>query len=100
MIEQDKLDVWVKALRSGEYSQVQSALMKDGGYCCLGVAERVWYPDLVIPEYGNGASHDGFYPENVGPVAQNFFVDLNDKFNLSFEEIALVIENVPQERWA
>ena len=28
---------WVAALRSGEYEQGTSALLRDGKYCCLGV---------------------------------------------------------------
>lgn len=28
---------WVRALRSGEYSQANGALQKNGGFCCLGV---------------------------------------------------------------
>lgn len=30
--------LWLKALRSGEYSQVRGQLQSDEGYCCLGVA--------------------------------------------------------------
>jgi len=29
---------WIKALRSGKYEQIQGRLIKDKGYCCLGVA--------------------------------------------------------------
>jgi hypothetical protein len=30
--------LWVKALRSGKYSQGRDSLQTEGGYCCLGVA--------------------------------------------------------------
>ncbi len=50
----ERLAAWVKALRSGEYSQASQALVKniiDGeGYCCLGVLCD------VLPEY----SRDGY----------------------------------------
>lgn len=29
---------WIEALRSGKYKQVQAALRRSSGYCCLGVA--------------------------------------------------------------
>lgn len=30
-------EIWTKALRSGEYQQIQAALKDNTGYCCLGV---------------------------------------------------------------
>jgi hypothetical protein len=32
---------WITALVSGEYEQTTGALMKDDGFCCIGVAARV-----------------------------------------------------------
>ena len=32
---------WVKALRSGKYSQAQESLTQGGSYCCLGVLGKV-----------------------------------------------------------
>lgn len=32
---------WIAALRSGEYRQCRDALVKDGGFCCLGVLHTV-----------------------------------------------------------
>jgi hypothetical protein len=36
--------VWIDALRSGDYEQCQDTLhnLTKGGYCCLGVALKVW----------------------------------------------------------
>ena len=28
---------WTAALRSGKYSQIRGRLLRDGGFCCLGV---------------------------------------------------------------
>lgn len=41
LAEATKIDLrynWLKALRSGEYTQGYGALFRNGGYCCLGVA--------------------------------------------------------------
>lgn len=35
---------WIKALRSGEYSQTKRKLQDKDGYCCLGVACRIIHP--------------------------------------------------------
>src|SRR4051812_34484552 len=37
--QKEHRDIWVKALRSGEYKQTKGALhTADGAFCCLGVA--------------------------------------------------------------
>jgi hypothetical protein len=60
--------VWVDALRSGEYEQCQETLhnLTKGGYCCLGVALKVW--DIATDE-AMGAAEDpeGFTPYE-GPI--------------------------------
>ncbi|MEM6815307.1 MAG: hypothetical protein AAF600_13130 [Bacteroidota bacterium] len=33
---------WIEALRSGKYNQGKGYLHNDGGYCCLGVACRIF----------------------------------------------------------
>jgi hypothetical protein len=56
--QKDKLREWVKALRSGTYTQGKELLRtSDGGYCCLGVlcelsALGQWEQD----RYGDGFS--------------------------------------------
>jgi hypothetical protein len=37
-------DLWVKALKSGEFNQIQGQLEKDGKYCALGI---LWVLALV-----------------------------------------------------
>jgi hypothetical protein len=36
-MRKDIADMWVSALRSGEYAQTKQFLRKGGGFCCLGV---------------------------------------------------------------
>lgn len=36
-INDEAMDAWIKALRSGEYSQTRSTLADSKGLCCLGV---------------------------------------------------------------
>lgn len=36
-MKEEVKDLWVGALRSGEYKQTQSVLKNDAGFCCLGV---------------------------------------------------------------
>lgn len=36
-MRKDVADMWVAALRSGEYAQTRQFLRKSGGFCCLGV---------------------------------------------------------------
>ncbi len=35
---------WVAALRSGKYNQAAGALQNERGYCCLGVACKIFIP--------------------------------------------------------
>ena len=41
---------WLKALRSGDFKQTESALFdgNTGGYCCLGVACRIMHPKINL----------------------------------------------------
>lgn len=86
---------WLAALRSGEYEQCKEALHKDGGHCCLGVAEIVLGINSIdetglilkgknIPEAIKGAS---FENKTVGTLTR-----MNDIENKSFLEIADWIE--------
>lgn len=115
----------VEALRSGEFEQMLSRLRatQDGqpSYCCLGVAceiyrretgEGAWNDndDFVI----DGSDHSSFLPtavrewlsfsttdgymaitlENGGSFSS--LTELNDEAELSFAEIADVIESEPE----
>jgi len=41
----EQIQAWVRALRSGEYSQTKGRLQNDSGHCCLGVACDVFIPN-------------------------------------------------------
>lgn len=44
---------WLKALRSGEFTQAKRVLFSNGGgYCCLGVACRIAHPKMDIINKG------------------------------------------------
>ena len=57
-------NLWLRALRSGEYKQTQGALKNGYGYCCLGVL-----CDLYTQETGLGYFNDN-----------NFFEDMTTGF--------------------
>lgn len=39
------IEKWTKALRSGEFNQGKDALQTSEGFCCLGVACKVFIPE-------------------------------------------------------
>ena len=56
-------EMWVKALRSGEYEQTQERLCNKNGYCCLGVL-----CDLHAKETGQAWDS---YPEGYEYVGES-----------------------------
>ena len=107
-MKQEIKDLWVKALRSGEYVQGRQRLrnLKDE-CCCLGVL-----CDLYLLETGKNsweregdnswgfgaAKHVAYTPGGVlgwaglSPQAEDDLVTLNDSKKQSFEQIAYYIE--------
>lgn len=114
---------WLNALRSGRYQQGRRHLRKDGRYCCLGVLCDVsgvgkWrynerfscfsyggdtpynnatatVPELVreavgLRDEGGGAGNA------VGSKVYSGLIWLNDNRELSFEEIADILEQNPE----
>jgi len=62
----EKKKIWLDALRSGEYKQATETLhnLDTGGFCCLGVAAKVWGlgdPEVFGRSYDaeNNFIHDG-----------------------------------------
>lgn len=99
---------WIKALRSGKYQQGKENLCALGKFCCLGVLT-----DIYIQETGQQWHHDvgSFYSfetegallplsvqqwagiDGCNPyICGNHLTAWNDQRELSFEELADLIE--------
>lgn len=53
-MDQDIKNRWVNALRSGEYQQTKNWLVRENGYCCLGVLCEIAVQDGVVIEEAGG----------------------------------------------
>ena len=113
----------VYALRSGKYNQGRRALLYKDNYCCLGVACDIsglgeWVKDentdiisnvaYVVREDGSestvqlpgpvsdyfGIDDNGNYFNEEGAIAS--LISKNDTYDLTFEEIADIIESEPK----
>lgn len=101
------IQLWLDALRSGDYDQYRGALEGNNSYCCLGVACRVANyhgTKIRLEDYALlGGSLDsqpevqkwlGLY-HDYGETRNDSMpslVKLNDTLRLSFEQIADHIE--------
>jgi len=99
---------WMKALRSGEYSQTVGQLQDSKGYCCLGVACRVVIEKEKIIHlcstsnlYGGFPASQPGSPKWLKEIGLDFedrvglsLVYVNDNQELSFDEIADTLEAV------
>jgi hypothetical protein len=105
--------VWLSALRSGLYKQGRKRLKHAGRYCCLGVACQIssivepkdWIHKTLLEasaepvqnelglERAAGSFKVGAYAKY--PQADSL-VDLNDKYRVSFTDIADFIESEPE----
>ena len=109
-------ELWVEALRSGEFIQTEGALKNSDGYCCLGVLcelhRRAFGGSKWIKIDSNAEAHycghTGDLPNEViewadfpGPEGEKgsleeTLVTMNDIAKNTFSEIADFIEaNVP-----
>lgn len=104
---------WVKALRSGEYTQGREWLRRSDNFCCLGVLCDLAVEVGVIPAPEKSSSgvtcyaYDGMVGAPSGkvqtwaglgnPVA---LIALNDIEKASFEAIADFIESEPEGLFA
>lgn len=103
---------WIKALRSGKYKQTKDHLRDKHGYCCLGVACRVFKKELGLKETkgpggvtafgdwrgslpGNVEGHLGLRSNTGQPrgKGQNLAARNDDGWN--FERIANFLEKYP-----
>lgn len=107
---------WTKALRSGEYKQTTASLQDNNGYCCLGVACKVFIPEhkLILKTPGSysltghsvgqlvgGIPNEQCAPEWLKKINDHFtnktgseLIDLNDSEKYNFNEIADALEAV------
>ena len=111
---QEVKDVWLDALRSGDYKQGQNALKqieldyegvgdddqprRTECFCCLGVLADLandgnWKPQAINPftEFAAFTTPD-FSILPLGKGAQASLVELNDTKRFTFDQIADVIE--------
>lgn len=108
MISKKNAQKWIDALRSGEYKQTQGALQNNAGYCCMGVACKIFIPKgkQLMDEYGRfllGGVTDSqpncpkwLYQinDNLHQKMGHGFIGLNDNLNFTFDEIADCIQAV------
>lgn len=112
---------WIAALRSGEYKQAHTQLKHGDNFCCLGVLtdlylkehNKEWeteedYPDEPGDEFIAPSDSDSFLAYNelpadavmewaelktlVSPTRGEEYYIINDEYNLTFNEIADIIE--------
>lgn len=105
--------IWCSALRSGEYKQGQSRLIRDRGargyeYCCLGVAieelvdgewevnERIYGPPTLHFDGKVTRLSDRIMNQlGLSNTAQHQLINMNDRDRLTFPQIADRIEKDP-----
>lgn len=97
---------WIEALDSGDFEQTRETLQDDRGYCCMGVACEVLIPVEKIERAGEYMR--GYYPsgqpcapkwlklvnDDFDSKVMSSLDDLNDSQNMSFPEIATMLELV------
>jgi hypothetical protein len=111
-MRKDIADMWVDALRSGEYAQTKELLRDDEGYCCLGVlcdlhrrrtGEGDWagsayrvddrpeqWSETVLPNPVMEWAYVRSDPTDVN--SGEFFTQLNDDKGYTFDQLADIIE--------
>lgn len=96
-------DIWLTALRSGDYSQETGQLHHNGpnrhGYCCLGVLVTQMFPTYVEDQFFDDRDQGRSVPtasvidwSKVEQRAQDRLIVMNDDLGNTFGEIADWIE--------
>lgn len=97
---------WIDALRSGEYRQERRWLQTSGGYCCIGVACKIFISDSKqrlrgTHLHGNMAEEQPNCPRWLRSANYEFYsrtgetlTTLNDQKGFSFAEIADLLQAV------
>ncbi len=102
---------WTWALRSGNYSQGKGLLRdRKGNFCCLGVLCDIAEEEGIVVFDTVARTYDGkdeYLPESVqiwagifdriGTFNQSKLTELNDDYEIDFDGIARVIEEIQEE---
>ena len=104
-MKEDIKNLWVDALRSGEYNQTKASL-QDEGYCCLGVLCKVGEKEGILVNTNSDGKLEGVSLSDQGSITewsgasyfdqsgvQNILMGMNDDDGKTFEEIADHIDN-------
>lgn len=104
LAHEDQVDIWVSALRSGEFEQDRCWLKTDIGFCCLGVfavvvgniEDEELFDLQTLNEVGD---KQPLWPEQIRAIKEedkSYVVDLiylNDTQRLTFNQIADLLEH-------
>lgn len=97
---------WANALRSGKYKQTRSTLQNIYGYCCLGVACKIFIPKnkqrihntFLVGDLPENQKFSPYWLQNIDDDINNKlfykFSIMNDTKDFTFDEIADIIELV------
>lgn len=90
--------LWLAALRSGEYRQTTRQLKREAGFCCLGVLCDLHSKDMGDTWFGSEYLGKSRYPPEIvlswaelSQQGENLLAWNNDH-GATFEEIADIIE--------
>lgn len=81
-VSKKNIQTWVKALRSGKYMQGQSKLQVNAGFCCLGVACKLFIPE----KYQSFSEHSPGMLYGCVPSDQDHSPEWLDGINDDFEK--------------
>lgn len=94
---------WVELLESGDYEQCTGQLTKGDAYCCLGIAEFILFSrttgfnrvslSVEVTNRIKIRSERGHAKDITMPALYS----LNDSYKKTFEEIAQVIRENPEQ---
>lgn len=87
---------WVAALRSGKYQQGKNALCIEGKFCCLGVAHECLVGEGKITRPNDFDAYNRILKE-LEITSYDQFVRFNDKYGMTFEQIADEVECLAAE---
>lgn len=98
-VSKKTIQKWIDALRSGKYSQTQGQLQDTNGYCCLGVACKVFIPaakreihPLTASLLGNLPTYQKFAPKWLKQITHDFDDKTGSPLD-SLNDCSLVYDN-------